>query len=104
MKLLKVQEMFELELGKFCYKFQNQILPNQFKNQFTNISSVHGYNTRNSKNQFFQNKQNNKAGFSTLACSGAKLWRKIPEEIKLSKSIYIFTTNYKNCLLQKYQE
>ena len=95
--------MFKLELAKFCFKFHNKFLPNQLLSIFTNVSSVHNYNTRSSNINFFRNKQNNKAGFTTLNSLGAKLWNEIPEEIRSSNSIYIFSNNFKNYLLKEYQ-
>ena len=52
-KILKIQDMFKLELAKFCFKFHNKLLPNQLLTVFTNISSVHNYNTMNSNINFF---------------------------------------------------
>ena len=102
-KILKIQDMFKLELAKFCFKFHNKLLPNQLLTVFTNLSSVHNYNTMNSNIIFFRNKQNNKAGFTTLNNLGSKLWNEIPEEIRSSKSVNIFCKNFKNYLLKDYQ-
>ena len=71
--ILKIENMFKLELGKFCFKFDNNLLPTFFNNYFTDLHSIHSHNTRNSTNRFFLNTQNNKAGYTTINYLGAKL-------------------------------
>ena len=56
-RILKIEDNFKLELGKFCFKYNNNLLPNAFNEIFTNISAVHQYNTRNHDNRLFRNKQ-----------------------------------------------
>ena len=95
--------MFKLELGKFCFKFDNNLLATAFNNYFTDLHSIHSHNTTNSTNRFFLNTQNNKAGYTTINYLGAKLWNNIPNKIKESKTISTFTKNYKKYLLENYQ-
>ena len=100
-KILTLQDTFQLELGKFCYKFKKDLLPNSFNQIFTNIPQIHSYNTRNSNNRFFRPKHTGR-GYKTLQNLGSKLWNKIPLEIKNSSTIFIFTQKYKQHLLQNY--
>ena len=53
--ILKIEDIFKLELGKFCFKFCKNVLPTAFNNYFTNLQSIHSHNTRNSANRFFLN-------------------------------------------------
>ena len=100
-KILTLQDTFQLELGKFCYKFNKDLLPNSFNQIFTNIPHIHSYNTRNSKNRFFRPKHTGR-GYKTLQNLGSILWNKIPLEIKNSSTIFIFTQKYKQHILQNY--
>ena len=35
-----------MEIAKFIFKFNNQMLPDFFNNYFTKLDNVHNYNTR----------------------------------------------------------
>ena len=39
--ILKIENMFKLELGKFCFKFDNNLLATAFNNYFTDLHSIH---------------------------------------------------------------
>ena len=38
--------MINMEIAKFMFKFNNQMLPEFFNNYFTKLDNVHNYNTR----------------------------------------------------------
>ena len=46
LKLLKVKDMYYLEMTKFMYLFQHNKLPNLLNQYFTSTKTVHKYNTR----------------------------------------------------------
>ena len=96
--------MFNLEIGKFCFKFNNALLPETFSGIFIDVTSIHSYNTRNSQNRFYRSQYLKKSGSSTLNYLGPQLWNNIPNNIKNKSSIYSFKISYKNYLLQKYQD
>ena len=101
-RLLNFDDMFRLELGKFCYKFNNNLLPNSFNSFLTDIPDIHSYNTRNSKNNYYINRQNKKTGCTTINYLGPKLWRNIPFHVKNQESLFLFSLNFKRHLLNKY--
>jgi hypothetical protein len=103
-KLLNFKDMLKLELAKFCYKFNNKMLPKPFQNIFTPIADIHNYNTRNSHNNFYSQSQNKKIGFNSLAYRGTTTWKDIPNDIKQEKSIGQFSYKFKNYLINKYSE
>lgn len=80
--LLSLDKMFKLELGKFCYKFHNNILPKSFDKLFTHVSEIHSHYTRNSKNRMYLKSQNKHSGLKTLSQMGAKFWNSIPNNLK----------------------
>ena len=46
LNLLKVKDVFELEVLKFVYKFKNKTLPEIFDNYYQSASEIHVYSTR----------------------------------------------------------
>ena len=47
--------MMNMEIAKFIFKFNNQMLPEFFNNYFTKLDNVHNYNIRQkSQAEFFQ--------------------------------------------------
>ena len=96
--------MFNLEIGKFCFKFNNALLPETFSGLFIDVTFIHSHNTRNSQNRFYRSQYLKKPGFSTLNYLGPQSWNNIPNNIKNITSFYNFKTSYKNYLLQKYQD
>ena len=56
MDLLRIEDIFELELGKFMHKAQSKQLPENFDNYFTRIENMHSYNLRSiSRKRFTRN-------------------------------------------------
>ena len=52
--VLKLEDMMNMEIAKFMFKFYNKMLPNSFESYFTKLDSIHSYNTRQkSTNEFF---------------------------------------------------
>ena len=91
--------MFFLELGKFCFKFKNNRLPESFNNFFIQIASIHSYNTRNFQNRLYLKKQIRQTGLTTLSHMGAKFWNEIPNEIKDKTSMHTFIKSLKQFLI-----
>ena len=46
LKILKLEDMIEMEYAKFIFKFNNHMLPDSFNCYFTKIENVHKYNTK----------------------------------------------------------
>ncbi len=101
-KLLQVDELFKLELGKFMYRFSNGGLPQKFDDYFNEIKVSHSYGTRVSKCNYFLPRKNSSKGLHGLNYLGPRLWSDIPENIKNKKSLSLFTSSYKNFLSETY--
>ena len=97
-RLLTLQNMFKLEVAKFCFRYVNGMLPESFDNILINTTSVHSHNTRNSQN-FFQQRQFKKAGFDCLSHLGTKIWNQIPFHLKSETSFYFFGKKMKQHLI-----
>ena len=46
MKILKVEDIYELEIAKFMHSYYHGKLPKNFDNYFKNASNHHKYNTK----------------------------------------------------------
>ena len=49
LKVLKIKDMFQMEIAKFMYKFNNQMLLSFFDSYFVKPDKVHNYNTIDKK-------------------------------------------------------
>ena len=94
-KVLSLENIFKLEVGKFCFKYKRDLLPNSFSNFFTEIGKIHNHRTRNFKNKLYLKKQNKKAGILTLAHTGAKLWNSFPTSLQNHNNFHSFCKNLK---------
>ena len=100
-KLLNLENMFKLELGKFCFKAKKNTLPKPFRNLFTDITKIHTHKTRNFKNRLYLRKQNKKKGLLTLEHMGAKFWNQIPNTIKNKNNVKNFARNLSKFLINQ---
>ena len=101
-KILQIDELFKLELGKFMHNFTSGKLLRNFDNYFLQIKTKHYHNTRNSQSNYFLPRKNSTKGLVGLNYLGPRLWSEIPESIKIKKSITSFTSLYKASLLATY--
>ena len=100
--VLQLRDLFELQLGKLCYKFNKKLLPPSFSKFFVNTSEIHRYNTRKSKKSFFRPKNKNSSGYNRLQNLGAKLWNQTSDMLKKCQSIKSFNINFKKQRLKTY--
>ena len=102
-KLLKLNEIFELELAKFMHKYNNNSLPKSFRNYFVPADNIHSHDTRNKKSKLFIPRANKKLGQKSISFLGSKCWNKIPNKIKDIKYANTFTKQLKIHLLETYR-
>ena len=90
-----VQELFEkleihninqinnLEIGKFMFKYKNGLLPDQFEGYFHLSGATHDHNLRSvAQQKLTQPKVNGLYGLKMIHNTGVKLWNGLPTEIK----------------------
>ena len=100
--ILHIQDLFKLEVAKFMFRYNNNLLPTNFDNYFIKSNKIHSHNTRFSLHNFqIPNKKSNK-GLQSLGYLGAKIWSKTPEAIKIQTSVHAFTRSYKSMLFKTY--
>ena len=82
--LLRLDDIYKLEVLKFMFSFKKKILPNCFKDYFTIPSEIHEYPTRfacddNWAVNFHCTKSTSQR---SIKFTGCKLWNDLPSEFK----------------------
>ena len=104
LSLLKLQDIYKLELAKFMYQLSFNKLPKIIESAFPKIENIHYHNTRHTQNtKFFLSRVSENAAKNQLSFKGIKLWRSIPDRIK-TLSWFSFKKTYKQSLLSQYLE
>ena len=102
LKVLNVKQIFQLETGKFLYKFHSNLLPISIGGYLQTDPYVnrHSYGLRSRTfNQPTRLVRHSRFAENSLQTKGAKMWEDIPDEIKESQSFMIFKRTFKNFLL-----
>ena len=103
--LLKITDIYILEICKLMYKYKHNLLPNIFTNMFIKINCIHSHITRSAiKNDYYMQRKQKCVGQRTLQYRGAKIWNEIPNSIKSSYHIHGFTKLLKSHLIEKYKK
>ena len=99
LNLLKLIDIYKLELAKFMHKLYNNNLPIVFQNRLAKIEKIRTYVTRGSnKSNCFLTRVNKIVGQNKLEHREVKLWNQISEKLKC-KSFNLFKKLYKEFLL-----
>jgi len=99
-QILKVNEIYELQLGIIMYKHNKSLLPTQLQQLFTLNREIHQYNTRN-RNDPIVPKHKLEATKRSIAHMGPIIWNSIPKEIKTAKNLSSFKRNLKSFLINR---
>ena len=100
LKILKLYDLFYLQLLTFVYESVNKISPICFHNFFETLTSVHQYDTRQaSKGDIFMTQENTLLyGLRSIRYAGAKSWNDIPTLVKQAPSSANFRSKLKSHL------
>jgi len=101
LNLLKLNDLYELKVSKYMYSLIKRTLPGPIMKIITNNSLIHSHNTRNRENPHINTRRTNIAAKS-LRHKGPEIWYKIPNKIKLIKTINSFSKQIKNIVIDKY--
>ena len=99
--VLVIADIYKLQVAQFMYKFSNNLLPSVFDQYFVTNASVHGYNTRQSSRLHIY-RVATKIRQNSIKFAGPKIWNTLPEDMISVPSLSVFTSHYKNSLLDKY--
>ena len=100
--LLKVGDIFQLQLLSFMYDCYHGLAPSYF----TPVASMHHYDTRAASrgDLFLQRKNTFIYGIRSIQYSGARLWNTLPAPIRDSQSVSVFRLQVKALFLSHYME
>ena len=103
LRLLKLADIYQLEIAKLMHSFHSGRMPNTFDHLFTTVSSVHSHHTRSSTSgQFFQYPACSNFGKKSLRFIGPRIWQCIDPTLK-DLSIAAFKKQYRNLLIEGYR-
>ena len=90
LKLLKLEDIYKLELSKFMHQLNCSMTSKVFEKNFVKLESVHSYSTRQkTKNNYFLTRVNKTMSQKQLAFRGTKLWATLDNSIK-TKPLPVF--------------
>ena len=99
LKILKLDDLYQLSISVFAYECQNNIAPLYFVNFFTQTTDVHSYDTVEIS---LSCKNTLQYGLRSIRLHGAKIWNSIPPEIRDASSVRNFKNNLKNLCFDSY--
>lgn len=97
LSLLKLTDIYKLNVGKFMYKMVQNNLPPQIKHAFTKNQDLHNHNTRQGVHI---KTRRTKMAASQIIHKGPEVWLSVPVNIQTSKTIKQFKYRYKMHLQQ----
>ena len=118
LEILKIHDIFKLQVSKFIFNCINSNVPTNFQNWFKFNYNVHSYNTRsaffdidndvdidnaiNSNTLFRRNARTTHCGLKLLKVSGPKMWNLIPNHIRSIQPLILFRLRLKKHLIAQY--
>ena len=84
------------------FKWSKGTLPTIFNKYFVHINTIHNYQTRTSRQNFYISKKLTRTGMCTLNYLGARLWREVPNALKEKSFCATFSYHMKRHLLDQY--
>ena len=102
LKILKLNDLYELELIKLIHEHEYGTLPHSLQNSLPKITTIHSYNTRTNRNLYIPCKNTEISKKASVFQRGALLWNALPVDIKQEKVLHEFVSKYKNLVISKY--
>ena len=100
-KILKVKDIYRLQLGSLMYQLTCNNLPSAIKSMFTLNSDVHSHFTHQASNFHILYTRTSLA-HKTIKHKRPTLWNMLNEQLKASKTIYNFKHVFKSVTLEFY--
>ena len=100
--ILKVSDIYTLNLGSFMFQLNKRDLPKVFYNMFNTNNQFHSYPTRQSS---FYHLPRTRTLFANkiFTNSGPKFWNSLSSEIRECNTIYTFKRKLKTLLINAYE-
>ena len=100
--ILKINDLYQYNLGQFMYQLNNNVLPSVFNLIFNKNKTIHKYPTRQS-DEFHLPLTRTILARSIFTYAGPKLWTILDVSIKSAPSLNSFKFKFKKSLLRNYQ-
>ena len=100
LNILKVDELYTFEVGKFMYKSFSLALPPSFGEYFMNIGHQH-YTRAKANAEFILPRPRTDLGKQSIKYMGVKIWNEIPTNIRSSLTLQLFCTELKTFITQR---
>ena len=101
LNLLKLQDIINLGIASFTYRFIHNLLPHTFSNFFTINSFVHNYNTRNPQ-LLLHTVNRTSSSHLSLRYRAINIWNSLPKTVIDRPSLRSFRYNLSKSYLSTY--
>ena len=102
LKLLKLEDIYRLELSKIMHQLNCNMTPKVFEKNFVKLEREHSYSTtQKTKNTYFLTRVNKTMSQKQLAFRGTKLWATLDNSIK-TKPLPVFKKILKERMIRDY--
>ena len=101
LKIFQVSDLYQLNLEKFMYKYNADILPSSFKNFFSKLHCVHDHATRQVSGNYNHKRVRTDYGKKILQYVGPVAWGCISNNTKMLP-LHMFSYPVKSRLLAGY--
>ena len=99
--VLKIYDIYCLNLAVLMFQYQNRELPSVFDNIFTVNNEVHNYPTRQI-NLYHLPRTRTALAQNTFIFTAPKFWNSLPKDIREARSFYTFKSKLKKMLIALY--
>ena len=100
-KVLKLSDIYHLQLGKCMYSFTSNKLPNPLLTIYTPNYEIHNHNTRQRNNPHIKSHRTKRAS-NSITIKGPEYWHNIQQKVKDAQSFNGFNKALKRELLATY--
>ena len=101
LKILKFEDIYLFNLGKFIYQYKHKLLPDCFECPLLTVNQIHNYNTRKSSTLSVPYCRTNTRLFS-VNYQGPKFFNTLNPDIRNSSSIFSFQSKLRSFLFSRY--
>ena len=93
--LLKISEIYKLQISKFIYDCLHNYAPQQFTLWYHRGSDLHDHETRTNNDLFIPYGRTTHYGLKSIKIQGSKIWNEIPLNIREINSRNLFNKKLK---------
>ena len=103
LEVLKLHDLYKLEIAKIMHKLFNNKLPPILKSRFVKTDMIDAHEIRSVKqSNYFLPRVNKSVCQNSIAFCGAKMWNEIDNDLK-NQNFRVFKKHFKLKLLEQYQ-